>query len=70
MFLAKKSLYRDLKGDKYVIGVIRDITDLKQNELMAVQQIRQAALGETLDISPTSGNSPSIPFPSLFRVWN
>jgi signal transduction histidine kinase len=49
MFHARKSLYRDLKGDKYVVGVIRDITDLKQKELMLVQQNRQAALGEMLD---------------------
>jgi PAS domain S-box-containing protein len=49
IFYAKKSLYRDLKGDKYVVGVIRDITDLKQKELMLVQQNRQAALGEMLD---------------------
>ncbi len=49
MFYAKKSLYRDLKGDKYVVGVVRDITDLKQKELMLVQQNRQAALGEMLD---------------------
>jgi len=33
VFIAKKSLYRDLKGDRYVVGVIRDITDLKQKEL-------------------------------------
>ena len=33
VFLAKKSLYRDLKGDKYVVGVIRDISDLKLKEL-------------------------------------
>jgi PAS domain S-box-containing protein len=49
MFFAKKSLYKDLKGDKFVVGVIRDITDLKQKELMLVQQNRQAALGEILD---------------------
>ncbi len=49
MFYAKKSLYRDLKGDKYVVGVIRDITELKQKEIMLVQQNRQAALGEMLD---------------------
>lgn len=33
MFYAKKSLYRDLKGDKYVVGVVRDITDLKRKEM-------------------------------------
>jgi PAS domain S-box-containing protein len=49
IFIAKKSLYKGLKGDKYVVGVIRDITDLKQKELMLVQQNRQAALGEMLD---------------------
>ncbi len=49
MFLAEKSLYRDLKWDKYIVGVIRDITDLKQKELILVQQNRQAALGEMLD---------------------
>jgi len=49
IFVAKKSLYKDLKGDKYVVGVIRDITEMKQKELMLVQQNRQAALGEMLD---------------------
>ena len=49
MFYAKKSFYRDRNGDKYVVGVVRDITDLKQKELMLVQQNRQAALGEMLD---------------------
>lgn len=49
IFYAKKSFYRDRNGDKYVVGVVRDITDLKQKELMLVQQNRQAALGEMLD---------------------
>lgn len=31
--LTKKSLYKDLNGDKYIVGIIRDITELKQTEL-------------------------------------
>jgi len=38
-----------LRGERYIVGIIRDITDLKQKELMLVQQNRQAALGELLD---------------------
>jgi PAS domain S-box-containing protein len=49
VFLAKKNLYRDLRGERYIVGIIRDITDLKQKEQMLVQQNRQAALGEMLD---------------------
>ena len=49
VFLTKKSLYGNLHGEKYLVGIIRDITDLKQKERMLVQQNRQAALGEMLD---------------------
>lgn len=31
--LTKKSLYKDLNGDKFIVGIIRDITELKQKEL-------------------------------------
>lgn len=31
--LTKKSLYRDPNGDKFIVGIIRDITRLKQKEL-------------------------------------
>ncbi len=31
--LTKKSLYKDLNGNKYIVGIVRDITDLKQKEL-------------------------------------
>ena len=49
VFLARKSLYRDLNGDKYIVGIIRDISDLRAKDIMLIQQNRQAALGEMLD---------------------
>lgn len=30
--ITKKSLYKDLNGNKYIVGIIRDITELKQKE--------------------------------------
>jgi PAS domain S-box-containing protein len=30
--LTKKSLYKDLSGNKYIVGIVRDVTGLKQKE--------------------------------------
>jgi len=61
IILTKKTLYTDLRGDKYIVGIIRDITGLKQTE-MALRALNEelenrviartselAALNDTLE---------------------
>lgn len=54
VLITKKSLYRDLKGDTYVVGVIRDITDLKQKELelrILNEELESRVAGRTSELA-------------------